>query len=402
MRALDHDAVPVDRYPGRGVPVGGGSGGQVSGAGRSGGRLSPRGLFVGASTLDVIHYVERVPGEDEKVFASDRLLAAGGPATTAAIAFADLGGSATLVSPLGSHPLAEVVRDELQLHGVRHVDLDPAGTSPPIVSAVTVTLGTGARSVVSMLSAHGGDAHDSPPSPAPPSSGDDLVAGADVVLIDGHQPDLALHVAARARESEVPVVLDGGSCKPGTAELLDYVDYAICSAVFRPPECPAAADVLRCLADIGVPQRAVTNGPQPIRWSMDAGRSARELAQRSMGEVAGGVAGEVAGGVHGELVGGAEVGRDGEMAGEIPVPAPGCVVDTLGAGDVLHGAFCFHLLTIPAGEFAASSLAGPARVPNVFPNALAAAAENAALSCTVRGARLPPRSKDAPRTGRAP
>jgi sugar/nucleoside kinase (ribokinase family) len=54
------------------------------------------GLFVGLSTLDIVYRVAAPPGPDEKVQAAGQDLAAGGPATNAAVTFAALGGAATL------------------------------------------------------------------------------------------------------------------------------------------------------------------------------------------------------------------------------------------------------------------------------------------------------------------
>ena len=145
-----------------------------------------------------------------------------------------------------------------------------------------------------------------------------------VVLSDGHLPELALPVLRRAREAGVPTVLDGGSWKPWTPELLPWIDMAVASNRFRPPE--ASDDVMGFLrARVGAV--AITNGPNPIRWSA------------------------------------------GAASGEIRPPQIQAI-DTLGAGDIFHGAFC-HALAL-GGDFAAS---------------LAAASEVAARSCASYGPR---------------
>lgn len=46
---------------------------------------SPHGLFVGLSTLDVIHRIDKRPGRNEKVTALAQFVAAGGPAANAAV-----------------------------------------------------------------------------------------------------------------------------------------------------------------------------------------------------------------------------------------------------------------------------------------------------------------------------
>ena len=46
-----------------------------------------RGLFVGLVTLDVVYLTDHPPTRNQKIVASDYTVAAGGPATNAAVAF---------------------------------------------------------------------------------------------------------------------------------------------------------------------------------------------------------------------------------------------------------------------------------------------------------------------------
>ena len=74
----------------------------------------PRAIFAGLATLDVIQLVNRLPHPNEKVAALDFLLAAGGPAANAAVAFAACGGAPCLVTALPEHPLTGTVTDDLE------------------------------------------------------------------------------------------------------------------------------------------------------------------------------------------------------------------------------------------------------------------------------------------------
>ncbi|MDX3191593.1 PfkB family carbohydrate kinase [Streptomyces sp. MN03-5084-2B] len=230
-------------------------------------------LLAGLCTVDVVQRVEELPAPGEKVQSLRVDVAAGGPATNAAVTAAALGAEATLLTVLGAHPLAALARADLEAHGVRIVDLDPGRTEPPPVSAATVRDRDGERTVVSRNAA-GRHFHVKVPPLA-----------ADVILLDGHYPELALAVA---REKKAPVVLDAGSWKPVLDELLPLVDVAACSAHFAAPE-PG-------LHERGVPTVITTNGAGPVRWSTADGAS-----------------------------------------GEVPVAAVEAR-DTLGAGDVWHGA----------------------------------------------------------------
>ncbi|MEV8606815.1 PfkB family carbohydrate kinase [Amycolatopsis sp. NPDC051373] len=211
-------------------------------------------LLAGLCTVDVVQRVSHFPAPGEKVQSLRVDVAAGGPATNAAVTVAALGAAATLVTVVGAHPLSALAHADLIAYGVDVVDLDPARTDSPPVSAVVVRDSDGERTVVSRNAASG----------APVEVPDltdltGLVRQADAVLVDGHHPELALAVARAARSLGVPVVLDAGSWKPVVEDLLPLVDVAACSAHFAAPG-PG-------LRERGVPVVIRTAGPDPVRWS---------------------------------------------------------------------------------------------------------------------------------------
>jgi sugar/nucleoside kinase (ribokinase family) len=122
-------------------------------------------------------------------------------------------------------------------------------------------------------------------------------------------------------------VFDGGSWKPETEGLVRFVDTAICSSDFLPPDCSGEDEVIEYLHAAGVPQIAITKGADPIRYIT------------------------------------------GASSGIIQVPRVD-VVDTSGAGDIFHGAFCFYTAT-----------------GSSFVDSLGEAARIAAESCRFRGTR---------------
>ena len=249
---------------------------------------TPRGLFAGLCTLDIVQLVDHVPDENEKVTAREQTVAAGGPAANAAVTFAHLGGRATLLTAVGGHPLAAGIRADLERMGVELVDLATDGEGPPAVSAIMVTARTGARAVVS---ADGGGR-----TVRPPADLADLVAGCDIVQTDPHHPELAAAVLAGARRAGKRTVLDTGRWKPATERLLPDLDVVVCPADSHPPGTATPGEALDWLTGHGVPHVAVTRGAEPVLLP----------------------------------------------DGEIPVPRV-AVADTLGAGDVFHGALTFAL-----------------------------------------------------------
>ncbi len=267
-----------------------------------------RGVFVGLTTVDLIHRVAYPPGPDEKVTALDQEIVAGGPAANAAVTFALLGGEALLGTDLGSHPLARLAHDDLARYGVDVRAARPDDPAVPAVSAVRVVDGTGQRSVVSRNAADR--------ALNPPRTGW-LAMHSHVLLLDGHHPSLAIDAARTAAERGIPIMVDAGSWKPVFDELLPLADIVIGSADLRVPDRPTDG-VADALLGLGVPRVAISRGGNPIQWwSVHP----RELGSRGQ-----------------------------PSTGRIPVP-PTAAVDTHGAGDVLHGAFAWHLAATPDQPF---------------------------------------------------
>ncbi|MGA9060868.1 MAG: PfkB family carbohydrate kinase [Terracidiphilus sp.] len=265
------------------------------------------GIFVGLSTIDIVYAVDEFPKADTKVAARDQNVFVGGPATNAAIAFAHLGGQATLATAVGRHALAQVVRQELKDYSVQLVDLNPQWDGVPVLSSVFVDR-NGNRNVVTANEAH--------VATRPAEVDRSLCEQARIILVDGHFMQACQVWAAAARARGTPVVLDGGSWKDGTEELLKSIQTAICSADFLPPGCVSKNDVVQFLKDHNVSNIAITDGADAVHFV------------------------------------------SGQSSGTLRVPQVE-VVDTMGAGDIFHGAYCYFAST---GRGFIESLAEAARI----------------------------------------
>lgn len=277
----------------------------------------PKGIFLGLATVDLLYRLPRFVVSGEKLPARERYEFGGGPAANAAATFSLLGGEALLLAQIGSHPLSAIIIDDLSSCGVFVEDLAPERAESPATSCIMITDGSSDRTIVS-----------SPASrhlPGVPStlSFEDV----DTLLVDGHEMAASVDASKRARNAGARVVLDAGSWKTGTEELLSQTDIVVASADFWPPKIRSHQDVLRFLVDHGISSAAITRGSKPILY-VDQGRS-----------------------------------------GDMSVPDIEAV-DTLAAGDVFHGAFCFSLAS---GE--------------TFTSSLRAAASVAAASCCYVGPR---------------
>ena len=324
----------------------------------------------GLTTLDVTQVVDHVPGADEKVTARVLTVTFGGPAANAAATAVALGVPTTLVTAIGSGALGQVVHAQLAAAGVRVVDLLAGHDVDPPVSTVLVTQGTGERAVVSVNDTA------SRSIPAPPA---DVLDGVSVLLLDGWLHGAALPLARAARLAGVRTVLDGGSFKAGTVELLAECDAAIVSADFALPA--GAGPTTAAFSPQSTP--APRSGPatEVSRASSTAPRRGTIEDLAAISALGPGFVARSAGGEPiAMLVEGAVVG--------VPVPAPRRVVDTLGAGDVLHGAFAAAWHEWPGHPAEALELAGRVATASVeHAGALGWAGERAAgFAAEIRGA----------------
>jgi sugar/nucleoside kinase (ribokinase family) len=258
-------------------------------------RNTPRGLFVGLTTVDAIFSFPRFPKEDTKNTADRYAMAAGGPASNAAVAFSHLGGTAHLISALGRSSLAAFAKRDLKRYHVHHVDLTESRVDDPAFSAIAISEESSSRTILTspainddLMSVDSGEGWIS------------VVNNVDIVLLDGHQTKIAEVIARHAKEDGKPVVLDGDLYKPGLEAILPMVDVAIFGKSFALPGIEDSVELLKYFASHGVTEVVATNGAKPIRF----------LSDGTMGRV------------------------DVE-----PVHA----VDTLAAGDFFHGAYCFGL-----------------------------------------------------------
>ena len=257
--------------------------------------MEPRVLFLGRSTLDALYRLDRLPAEDTKAYAREFHAAPGGPALNAAITHALLGGEAMLISAVGGGPWVAAVRAELEGHGIALLDLAAGTNYETPLTTVLINAATGSRTILN------------PPLSAvwltPLAESWEKSVPADwgavppVVLTDGFHLEETLPLLAACKAAGAAICLDGGSWKPGTAELATLLSVAICSERFA---VPGIADEPKSLfawfADRGVPCIALTRGARPILGWERGRRFEIEVAWVN-------------------------------------------AADTLGAGDVLHGAF---------------------------------------------------------------
>lgn len=275
-------------------------------------------LFLGLTTIDIQYFVDEFPKSNIKVKTNPPEIFVGGPATNAAVAFSHLNKGAHLVTVVGKNSFTSLIKDDFIDTNINLIDIVESQKNNPIVASV-ITSGNGDRNIFTH----------NPSEVVVNVDFEELFTNVkpEIILLDGFYPELALACVQLAKSKNIPVVVDCGSWKPQYKELLKYTDVAICSADFYPPNCYETEQVFNYIKDLGIGKIAISRGEKEILF------------------------------------------QSGNHSGEVAVKKSK-VVDTLGAGDFLHGTFCYYFLSC-----------------NNFEIALTEAAEIATFSCNYKGTR---------------
>ncbi len=261
------------------------------------GAAAPRILCAGIIVLDEVFRVQDFPPPDGKAVASEYFVVNGGCAANAAIAIARLGGRAALAGPMGGPAGADANGDKV-LAGLARERVDTSACerisgSPTSLSAIFVNA-QGDRTIVTYS--------DERVKAAAPRDPGGLAAAADVVLADNRYPQFVRPICAAARRRQLPVVLDGDKPTAEDDPLFRMASHVIFSSecLRGTTGCGDLAEGLKRVARHSDAFLAVSNGPNDILL-LQGGALAR-----------------------------------------VPVFAI-CAVDTLAAGDALHGGFALAL-----------------------------------------------------------
>jgi sulfofructose kinase len=257
-------------------------------------------ICVGHAALDRIFTVDAWIAESAKIAASRYEECGGGMMANAAVAVSRLGGQAVLWGPSGDDAVAHTIREQLRSEGV---DVAHLRSFPGLTTSHSAVLldRRGERLVIG----YRGTALQAPADWLPLPS----IAEAKAVMADVRWPPGAAAALRAAREAGVPAILDGEIApREVLAMLIGFADHVVFSerglAEFAGPD---AATALRRLVSTGARVAGVTRGKAGAFW----------------------------------------VERDTPEQMRFCPSLEVEVVDTLGAGDVFHGAYA---LAIAEGE----------------------------------------------------
>ncbi|MGM0619918.1 MAG: PfkB family carbohydrate kinase [Bacteroidota bacterium] len=278
------------------------------------------GLFVGLTTIDIQYFVDSFPTSNKKVKTTPPVILTGGPATNAAVAFSYLNNRAFLATSVGSNSFSAFIKNDLKLCSLKHFDLIENQPANVVLASVVTSRDNGDRTI---FTHH-------PEEIKPEITPAKLLADTnpDILMLDGFYPEFSTKCAQIAKDKGIAVVLDCGSWKPQFTQLIPLADVAICSSDFLPPHCNNENQVFDYLHKNGIKNAAISRGGSNLLYS------------------------------------------DGQERGAMAVEKV-AVKDTLGAGDFLHGAFCYYYLNTGFN----------------FKNALKHASKLASFTCRYPGTR---------------
>ncbi len=225
------------------------------------GRAAPRILCAGIIVLDEVFRVEEFPRADGKVQAKGFFVVNGGCAANAAVAIARLGGRAALAGPMGG-PQGEDDNGDRVLRALRRerVDCTSCQRIPGLATALSAIFmnARGDRTIVTYR-----DERIAATMPLDPEA---TVAAADAVLVDNRYPTFVQPICEAARRARLPVVLDGDRPTVEDDPLFRLATHVIFSSECL-RETTGAADLaggLKRIAHHTDAFLAVSNGPDDI------------------------------------------------------------------------------------------------------------------------------------------
>ena len=277
---------------------------------------------VGLNATDTLILLSRFPAYAGKVAFEREMLSPGGQVASAMVTCAKLGLRVKYIGTVGDDQRGRIQMASLRDTGINLDDVEVRANCANQTAYILIDQTTGERTVLwkreDCLRLD------------PQSITEDKIAKARLLHIDAHDTQAVARAAEIARRHHIPVTVDVDTIYHGFDRVLPHVDYLVASSEF-PVQWTNERDPFRALEMIQeeyhIPVAAMTLG--------------------ALGSLAR---------MHGRFI-------------YSPAFVVNCV-DTTGAGDVFHGAFCYAVLQKMAMREALE-----------FSNAMAA------LNCTALGAR---------------
>ena len=251
---------------------------------------------LGQACVDYLGTLTSYPQENEKVELADLHMRCGGPASTALVTLSRLHIPTSFLGSISDDLFGVEIIKNLKKENVdvSRLKMTPGHTSQ--FAFISITKKTGNRAIfwhrgsVPHLNKADVDMREFP--------------NAQILHVDGLMAEASVEAARQAKAAGITVVMDGGTMREDTKDLIPLVDILIASETFAAPLVGSKAShetALRALRNLGPPQVVITLGAKGS-IALNNKETVRQEA--------------------------------------FPVTA----ADTTGAGDVYHGAYIYGLL----------------------------------------------------------
>ncbi len=254
-------------------------------------------LGIGLNATDTLLLVREFPPYAGKVPFEREMLSPGGQVATAIVTCARLGLRAKYIGTVGDDLRGQIQRESLEGTGVDISSVIVREGCPNQTAYIIIDERTGERTILWQRAAC--------LRLSPSEIRSEEIAGAKLLHIDGYDIEAAAYAASLARERGIPVSLDVDTIYPGFEHVLRYVDYLVAGSGW-PAKWTGISDPFQALTvlrqEYGMRVAAMTLGEEGAlalyedRWFYSAAFDVR-------------------------------------------------CIDTTGAGDVFHGAFCYAMLS---------------------------------------------------------
>jgi len=210
---------------------------------------------LGQVCVDYVGRVPTYPVEDSKMELEGLFISCGGPAATALVTLANLRVPTSFLGSISDDPFGVQIVDSLEKEGVdiSFLKITPGHSSQ--FAFIAVTVGDGKRTIFWNRS--------SAPELTPKEVLLDRFPGARILHIDGLMLDAGEEAAEQAKRRGMTVVMDAGTLREGTLDLVSRVDILIASEAFADALVGAEAPrqrALEKLRELGPRQVMITLG----------------------------------------------------------------------------------------------------------------------------------------------
>lgn len=251
---------------------------------------------IGLNATDTLILLDHFPAYAGKVPFAEEILSPGGQVASAMITCAKLGLRTKYMGTVGSDERGRIQMQSLRDSGIDLSDVEVRENCPNQTAYILIDKSTGERTVLWQRSEG--------LRLAPESVTEEKIACARLLHIDGHDTPAVAKAASIARRLGIPVTVDVDTIYHGFERVLENVDYLVASSEF-PGQWTSERDPVRAL--------------ETIQQEFGMKCAAMTL------------------GAHGALA-----RMDGRLHYS-PAFVVNCL-DTTGAGDIFHGAFCYGVL----------------------------------------------------------